>query len=69
MGKEENLYTKEELSRFTDRIKRLSVDRDELLRDREFFYQRYLDNYTLRTHIERHIALYDAIIDGKDIEG
>ena len=67
VGKEENLYTKEELYRFTDRIKRLAEDRDELLRDREYFYQRYLDNYTLRTHIERHIELYDAIVNDINI--
>ena len=64
VGKEENLYTKNDLSRFTDRIKRLSEDKDELERDREFFYQRYLDNYTLKKHIQKHIALYDDIVEG-----
>ncbi len=61
VGKEENLYTKDDLSRFTDRIKRLSVDKDELERDREFFYRRYLDNYTLKKHLERHIELYEKV--------
>ena len=64
VGKEENLYTKNDLSRFTDRIKRLSEDKDELERDREFFYQRYLDNYTLKKHIQKHVALYDDIVEG-----
>ncbi len=61
IGKEENLYTKETVGRFVERVRRLSEDKEELAHDREFFYHRYLDNYTLEKHIERHADLYDSL--------
>ncbi len=61
VGKEENLYTKETVDRFVQRVRRLFQDKEELLRDREFFYNRYLENYTLKEHIARHCRLYEEI--------
>ena len=66
VGKEENLYTKDNIGRFTDRVKRLSEDKEELRRDREFFYRRYLENYTLEKHIERHVVLYNNVLRKKE---
>lgn len=63
IGKEENLYTKEDLSKFTDRMKQLSSDKEELDKDREFFYRRYKENYTKEVNISRHVALYDRIVE------
>ena len=63
VAKEENLYTKENPELFVNRIKRLSEDEEELSSDREFFYRRYLENYTLRTHVKKHALLYDRIIN------
>ncbi len=63
MGKEENLYTKETVDRFVQRVRCLSEDKEELLRDREFFYNRYLENYTLKEHIVRHSRLYEEITE------
>ncbi len=61
VGKEENLYTKETVDRFVERVRSLSEDREELERDRVFFYNRYLENYTLKEHILRHDKLYKEI--------
>lgn len=63
IGKEENLYTKENLQKFADRMKALYEDRAELDRDREFFYRRYLDYYTKEAHIERHRDLYLSLLE------
>ncbi|MBQ7563661.1 MAG: glycosyltransferase family 4 protein [Lachnospiraceae bacterium] len=67
VGKEENLFTKEGVGRFVKRVKELSEDPEELSKDREYFYQRYRENYTLEKHIERHAALYSRILSGTDI--
>ena len=58
VGKKENLYTKKDISRFVERVKKLYEDRDELDRDREFFYNRYRNLYTTENHVMRHVRLY-----------
>lgn len=62
IGKEENLYTKENLQKFTNRMKVLCEDQTALEGDREFFYRRYLNNYTKEVHVERHRALYRELL-------
>ena len=63
IGREEDLYTKEDTDRFVQRIIALK-DSPEILDDeREYFYQRYRDNYTLETHLNRHRELYLSILD------
>ncbi|MCR5790582.1 MAG: glycosyltransferase family 4 protein [Lachnospiraceae bacterium] len=62
IGKPENLYTKDTLDRFTARIRQLAEDREELERDRAFFYRRYLENYTLKEHVNRHRKLYETVL-------
>ena len=64
IGKKENLYSKNDLSRFTARIKKLSEDREELDRDREFFYNRYRNLYTTENHVTRHVEVYRRILNG-----
>lgn len=61
IGKEENLYTKDSMDKFVKRIKRLSMDADELERDRTFFYNRYRNLYTTEAHVMRHVELYRKI--------
>ncbi|MFT3982495.1 MAG: glycosyltransferase family 4 protein [Lachnospiraceae bacterium] len=63
IGKEENLYTKENLQKFTARMHVLFDDRAELDCNREFFYRRYLDHYTKEVHIERHCSLYSGLLE------
>jgi len=62
IGKEENLYTKDTVSRFTQRVQYLYDNRDELDADREFFYDRYKNNYTIEANVSRHVSLYDEIL-------
>lgn len=62
IGKEENLYTKETLDKFVNRMKLLQNSKEELDSDREFFYKRYKENYTMDVHMQRHTALYDEVI-------
>jgi len=65
IGKEENLYTKDNIKKFTDRIETLYESVEELSEDREFFYNRYKDNYTIDANVSRHLALYEEILKGK----
>ena len=55
---QENLYTGKDINRFTKRVKKLYEDREELDRDREFFYNRYRNLYTTENHVMRHVRLY-----------
>lgn len=64
VGKEENLYTKDNIKRFTDRVLRLAADREELDRDREFFYNRYRNLFTTENHVMRHVELYRRVLNG-----
>ncbi len=60
--KEENLFTKEDVKRFVTRVGQLYRDPEELSLDREYFYNRYRENYTLERHIERHRQVYLDIL-------
>ena len=62
IGKEENLYTKETVDRFTDRVQFYYGNREELDKDREFFYLRYKNNYTIEANVTRHVSLYDEVL-------
>ncbi|MCR5773525.1 MAG: glycosyltransferase family 4 protein [Lachnospiraceae bacterium] len=59
IGLEENLYTREEPQKGIDQIKRLCGDREMLVGQQEYFYQRYRDNYTEDRYIKEHVRLYD----------
>ena len=61
IGKEENLYTKDDTDKFVKRILELMNDRKELDKDREFFYNRYRNLYTREIHVMRHVNLYRSI--------
>lgn len=65
VAKEENLYTKDDLKKFTDRVEYLYNNREELDSDREFFYDRYKSNYTISANVSGHLHLYDEILSGK----
>ena len=62
IGKEENLYTKEDLSVFTGRIAELDADREMLDREREFYYNRYKTLYTRDVNVARHMDVYGGIL-------
>lgn len=69
IGKEENLYDKSSIDKFVKRIKRLRIDRAELERDREFFYNRYRNLYTTQTHVMRHVELYRRVLGKGNVNG
>lgn len=63
VGKSENLYTKESVDKFVERVSELINNNEELDKDREFFYKRYRENYTIEANVSKHIALYDEIFN------
>lgn len=64
IGRDKDLYTKETTDKFADRVKELKDDKALLDDEREYFYRRYLDNYTRGVHFARHKALYEEILNG-----
>ena len=62
IGRKENLYTKENVRKGVSCVKYLADNPDELEAEREYFYRRYLDNYTEEKYIENHRRIYDEII-------
>ena len=61
IGKDENLYSKDNVAKFVDRIKYLSEHRDVLDSDREYYYNRYKNNYTIEANVTGHLNLYEEI--------
>ena len=61
IGKDENLYTKDNVEKFVNRIKVLTENEEELNKDREFFYERYKNNYTIEANVLSHVKMYDEI--------
>lgn len=62
IGKEENLYTKDTVEKFVSRVKALYENRENVIKDGEFFYNRYKSNYTIEANVLKHKALYDEIL-------
>ena len=62
IGKEEDLYAKDHVEKFVARMKELQQNKDLLQQEREYFYERYLQNYTLEVHLNRHRDLYRKIL-------
>ncbi len=59
VGLQENLYDKADMQKGVEAVRRLALDRDELIRQQEYFYKRYIDNFTEDKYIDRHVRLYD----------
>ena len=59
IGLQENLYTKDNINNGIKCIRELAENREKLEAQREYFYRRYLENYTEDKYIERHVKLYD----------
>lgn len=66
IGREEDLYTKDTTEKFAKRVKELKGSSDLINEEREYFYHRYLDNYTRGVHFARHKALYEEILNGAE---
>lgn len=59
IGSDEDLYEKSDMEKGIRRIIELCSDRQKLEEQREYFYNRYIDNYTEDKYVERHAALYN----------
>ncbi len=62
IGKEENLYDRENFEKGVQYVKMLAENPEKLKEDREFFHERYRRLYTQQGYIERHRRLYDELI-------
>lgn len=62
IGNSRDLYDIEDLTTLTDRMKQLLCDPSQMEREREMFYSRYRDNYTIDRNIEGHIRVYEEIL-------
>ncbi len=59
VGLEENIYEKNNMDKGVEAVIALAGDPDLLNRQQEYFYRRYLDNFTEDKYIEAHVRLYD----------
>ncbi len=59
---EEDLYDMNDLSKLTNRIRKLTSDSKLMDEERQMFYNRYIDNYTRDKNITRHETLYKEIL-------
>ncbi len=64
IGREENLYSMEDLSKVTDYVKRASGSEGFLRAEQEYFYDRYHALYTSKAHIKRHVEVYEGLLKG-----
>ena len=57
IGREENLYDKEDLEKVADFAGRME-DSEVLQKEQEYFYRRYLENYTADAYVKKHLKVY-----------
>ena len=62
VGREENLYSMQDLSKLVSYVKRVSESEEALRKEQDYFFERYLKLYTSEAYIRRHVEAYDAII-------
>ena len=62
IGNKDDLYEMDNLGKLTERISYLTGHPDEADAEREMFYARFRDNYTIDKNIEGHIKVYDTIL-------
>ncbi len=62
VANEDDLYDINDLEKLTSRMKYLIAHPDEEKAEREMFYARYKDNYTIDKNVEGHIKIYESIL-------
>ena len=62
VGKSENLYARADFQKGVNYVKMLADDPEKLEADREYFYRRYIENYTEEKYIENHRRIYNELI-------
>lgn len=58
IGRDEDLYTKETVDKFVNRCRELKNNPELLNEERDYFYNRYHDNFMKDIHFEKHKELY-----------
>ena len=58
IGREENLYSMEDLSKLVSYVKRVSEDKELLSSEQEYFFNRYHELYTSESYVNKHLELY-----------
>ena len=62
IGKDENLYTKDNIQKAVNYLKELTENPEKLERDRRYFLERYRANYTADAYLKRHLELYRRVL-------
>lgn len=62
IGKEENLFEEENIEKCVDYIEEVERNRVKLKEEKEFFYERFLKNYSPKKCLEEHILLYEKLL-------
>lgn len=61
IGKQENLYTEEDTDKCIKHIKELYEDRELLAKEQDYFYNRYLNNFSQKKCLDDHKKIYREI--------
>lgn len=61
IGREEDLYTKDTVDKFVNRMRKLKENPSLMEEEREYYFNRYKSNYTRDVHLDAHKALYGEI--------
>lgn len=62
IGCKDNLYTKETVDKAIAYIEKADSDRAFLKREQEYFYKRYMDNFSQEKCLRDHIELYERVL-------
>ena len=62
IGNKDDLYEMDNLDKLSERIKHLTQHHDEAEAEREMFYARFKENFTIDKNIEGHLNVYDMIL-------
>lgn len=62
IGRQENLYGENDLEKAAARIALLASEKELLDKEKEYFYNRYCENFTLKEYLEKHRALYRKVL-------
>ncbi len=67
IGRKENLYSKKNLKRAVAYMKRISGSPALFQAEQEYFFNRFQENYTQKAYYQRHIGVYEQVINGEKI--
>ncbi len=62
IGREENLYSTDNIEKLCSYAERLIADPDFLRKEQEYFFRRYKELFTGEAYVRRHLETYDRIL-------